>query len=190
MAQLTQLAHQHVARYVNPGDSVIDATAGNGHDTIFLAHLVGPRGRVFAFDIQDAAIMTTRQKLEDMKLQQVTLIPESHGHLKEQVPADSQGQIAAVMFNLGYLPGAEHHVTTHCESTLEAIDAAIEVLRPGGVISLICYVGHPGGLRETEAVEGKLEDLSRSGWRLTSESVEGKPSAPRLHIVESPTNAR
>ena len=94
-------SHQYIKACVNEGDTVVDATCGNGNDTVFLAQLVGERGRVFGFDIQDAAIENTAGKLEELKLlKRVTLIKDGHENMGNYVNEN----IKAVMFNLGYLP--------------------------------------------------------------------------------------
>lgn len=141
-----------VQSVVKPGDAVIDATVGNGHDTLFLAKLVGSEGTVYGFDIQPEAIDNTMKRLADAKqFESMSLHQLSHAQLKTAVPAIHHGQIRAVMFNLGYLPKGDKQTITLPESTLAALDAAFRLLSQGGLITAVVYPGHPGG--ELEAVK-------------------------------------
>ena len=152
--RLTGVAHREIRMIVAPGDIVIDATAGNGHDTLFLAGLVGHTGRVYAFDIQAEALEHTCRRLAATGLgDQVTLLQLGHEQLCGGVPPALHGRIAAVMFNLGYLPGSDRRCITRAGTTLAALDQAMTCLRPGGILSVIAYPGHAGGGTETEAVQ-------------------------------------
>lgn len=154
MKPLTQLAHDLIRREIAPGSEgllVIDATAGNGHDTLFLAELVGPGGRVWAIDIQAAAIAQTRDRVGPW-LERVDLRVGDHADLKSVIPLEHHGRIAIVMFNLGYLPGGEKATITRTDSTLAALNAAWELLAVGGLVSMIAYPGHAGGDQEALAV--------------------------------------
>jgi predicted methyltransferase len=151
--RLTELAHDVIAGHVHAGDTGIDATMGNGHDTLFLAQLVGKTGHVYAFDVQQQAIDQTRGRLEmSGAAEQVTLINGDHAKMAGLLPPGVAGSAAAVVFNLGYLPGGDKNVTTGAESTLNALDASLELIKPGGIISLLVYVGHAGGMKEHDAI--------------------------------------
>jgi predicted methyltransferase len=144
------LVQLFIAQVVRSGGTVIDATAGRGHDTLYLAGLVGSEGRVFAFDTQADALQSTSLLLEKAGLaDRVTLIEDSHEEMKKYVsgPAD------AVIFNLGYLPGGDHLYVTKPDTTVRALHTALDLLRPGGRIGLVIYPGHPGGTEECKAVE-------------------------------------
>ncbi|WP_218107262.1 class I SAM-dependent methyltransferase [Akkermansia glycaniphila] len=156
-------AHDWVERVLVPGDSAVDATAGNGYDTLFLARLVGPSGHVHAFDVQAAALEETRRRLmREGCGERVSLHECSHSRMREAVPDG----VKAVMFNLGYLPGSDHAVKTVKEETVPAVQAASELLLPGGVLTVMCYPGHEGGREECEAVEEFLESLPLPQWRV------------------------
>ena len=143
------LAHDAVRSVVQPGDHVVDATAGNGHDTVFLAELVGEGGLVTAFDIQDQALATTWQRLETAELKgRVALVHQGH----ETMVQHCEPGLAAVMFNLGYLPSADHAVITTEKTTLSALEQAFSLLKEGGMLTCLCYPGHPGGEQEAETV--------------------------------------
>mgnify|MGYP002626423586 FL=1 len=170
MKRPTAQAHEVVSEAVRPGDTVVDATAGNGHDTLFLARLVGERGKVIAFDVQPAAIESTRRQLEAAGVtERVELHCESHTHMASWAEADS---VRAVMFNLGYLPGGDHSLITRTTSTLPALDAAADLLAPGGVLTVVCYPGHSGGAEESEAVRAWIE---ARGGEVFPQAREGAP---------------
>jgi len=146
----TALAHEEVAAVLRSGDLAIDATAGNGHDTVFLAERVGDSGKVLAFDVQAEAIAATRSRVEAAGLKgRVNLIHASHSTLPEHA---APGSAAAVMFNLGYFPGGDHAVITRTAETLVALDAALMALKSGGILTVVCYPGHAGGDEESAAV--------------------------------------
>jgi predicted methyltransferase len=146
-------AHQLLAERLQPGDWVVDATAGNGHDTAFLAQLVAPTGQVFAFDVQAEAIASTRARLEMAQLDALcTLIHDGHQTLAEHLPTERHGHIAAFMFNLGWLPGHDKTCITRTETTLQAIALALDWLCVGGVMTVVAYPGHAGGDDEAKAV--------------------------------------
>ncbi|MGG1940975.1 class I SAM-dependent methyltransferase [Paenibacillus polymyxa] len=150
-------AHQLVAARVQPGDTAVDATVGTGADTLFLAKAAGKRGRVYGFDIQQAALDYARRRLEEdssSSLAEVSLLLQGHEQMREAVPDLLHGKVAAVMFNLGYLPseGADLTVITHTDSTLVALEAALHLLRPRGILTAVLYPGHAGGREEAEAV--------------------------------------
>lgn len=151
---LTDLAHQSWAAFLRPGSWVVDATAGNGHDTEFLAKAVSPDGRVFAIDIQQVAIQATATRLEKAGLlDRVTLIREDHSRMRNVLACGIRSRIDLVCFNLGYLPHGDKAVTTTRESTLSALHEALLLLNPDGALSVIAYRGHAGALEEAEMVE-------------------------------------
>jgi predicted methyltransferase len=170
-ARITELAHDFLRPHLRPGDIAIDATAGNGHDTRFIAQCVGPTGVVFALDIQTIALERTAALCAGFDT--VHRIERSHADMKEAIPFEFHGRIAAVMFNFGYLPGGDKSIVTATDSSVAAVRAAAALLRPGGCLTAIVYPGHPGGEAEAEAVEAALRELPfawecRSGVRADS----------------------
>lgn len=154
---LTAAAHERVAAQLRAGDRTIDATAGNGHDTCFLAATVGPDGAVLAFDVQPEALRSTSARLTAAGLlQRVQLVHAGHEQLRDRTPGSWHGKVGAVMFNLGYLPGGDKQFVTQAASTVPALEQAIGLLRPGGIVSLMVYRGHPGGADEARAIEDWL----------------------------------
>ncbi|MFO0824726.1 MAG: class I SAM-dependent methyltransferase [Gemmataceae bacterium] len=182
MPRLTELAHDAVRAVLRPGDIAIDATCGNGHDTRFLAEIVGPDGRVWAFDTQTQAIERTAENLARF----TNVVYENCDHavgipvLLVHYPIE----VAVAMFNLGYLPGGNKGIITRTDSTVTAIRSSLELLRPGGILTVIAYPGHAGGAEETEAVAKLLGKLSPAEFTLQeTRSEHDKPTSPRLFVV-------
>ncbi len=157
----TTLAHQIVAAVLQPGEVAIDATVGNGHDTLFLARQVGAEGHVYGFDVQEEALIRTQRRLKVAMLdRRVTLFQQSHDQMAEAIPPACHGRLGAIMFNLGYLPGGtDRTCITRPKTTLPALDVALQLLRPAGVLTVVAYPGHPGGNEEAEAVRKWAETL-------------------------------
>lgn len=157
-------AHKEIEGRLRPGDAAIDATVGTGADTVFLAKAVGAKGRVYGFDIQEQALALTEQRISREpagSLAPVTLFLASHGLMKECLPPEDHGSVGAVMFNLGYLPSqdADKQIITETGSTLQALEAALTLLRPKGIITAVLYPGHPGGEAEAAAVTNWASSL-------------------------------
>ncbi|WP_456373094.1 class I SAM-dependent methyltransferase [Thiolapillus sp.] len=166
--RLTDKVHLIVSEYLQPGDLAVDATAGNGHDSLFLAEQVGKQGKVFAFDIQEQALNRTATHLREAgQEQQLYLIHRGHEHLRESLPRESIGQIKAILFNLGYLPHSDKTTITRQEHTLPALKQAREVLASDGIISVLAYRGHPGGQEEALAVRQCMTELAGDDLQLS-----------------------
>ncbi len=179
----TSLVQDLLAGLIEPGDVVVDATAGNGHDTVFLAKWVGESGRVLAFDVQQAALDSAAVRVAAEGFSdRVGFILESHVGMAAHAAA---GSVAVVMFNLGYLPGDDHALTTETGTTLAALDAAAGLLRSGGVLSVICYPGHPAGEVEARSVEHWMETRTAAGWRVARYGAVGtRRPAPFLLLAK------
>jgi ubiquinone/menaquinone biosynthesis C-methylase UbiE len=175
----TALAQEILRPLIRPGDRVIDATAGNGHDTVFLAKCVGPEGTVLGFDVQEAALVSARARVGDAAW--VEFFHESHVNMGAHVADNS---VAVVMFNLGYLPGENHDLTTEEAETLSALEVAARLLKSGGALSVICYPGHPVGAAEAVAVEAWMTALAAGGWRVARYGAVGtRRPAPVLLVA-------
>jgi 16S rRNA C1402 N4-methylase RsmH len=183
---LTQTAHTVIQQHLQADDTAIDATVGNGHDTLFLARLTGPNGCVYGFDIQPPALTSARSRLKQHRLDGcVTLINDSHAHIDRLVPKTQHGKVKAVMFNLGYLPGSDKTVITQSASTLAALNAALQILAPEGVITILAYPGHSGGDEETSGVQTwceRLDPLHHTVSVLHGEAH--KNTSPRLCVIQ------
>lgn len=181
----TELAQMILRESICEGDVAIDATAGNGHDTVFLAELVGETGRVLAFDIQETAIRETRRRLVESNLDsRAELHRTSHACMADHAAEES---VSAIMFNLGYLPGADHDITTSESETLAALAVSESLLKPGGILSVVCYPGHPAGAVEAGKVEAWMTGLASHGWRIAKYAMLGtlRP-APFLLTARKP----
>jgi predicted methyltransferase len=165
---LVQQAHQMVEAVLELGDITIDATVGNGHDTLFLATRVGAMGKVYGFDIQQEALDATYQRLQEAgQAVQLSLYHAGHEAMAVVLPESVAGRVTAVMFNLGYLPGGDRQRTTGASTTLAALQAALSLLAPGGVISVLAYTGHRGGREEAEWVKGWARTLPADLFRVS-----------------------
>lgn len=182
LSYAAKIAHRFALPFLREGAVAVDATVGNGHDTLFLAKEVGNSGRVYGFDIQSEALQTTQHKLQEAECsQQVTLIQAGHEHMADYI----NQSVDVVMFNLGYLPGGDHSKITGAETTVRAITAGLKILRPGGLMSLVVYTGHPGAAEEMAAVEGLVAGLnSRDFCVVRSEFVNRLKNPPYLLLVE------
>jgi tRNA1(Val) A37 N6-methylase TrmN6 len=175
------LIHKFLAAKIRPGDCCIDATAGNGHDTLFLARLVGEGGRVLAFDIQPQALRNTAALLEENGLRsRADLIEVSH---VEMAAYAERGSVRAVVFNLGYLPGGDHSLQTRAETTVPAVRAALELLQPGGVVALCVYQGGDSGFAEKNAVCDFVEALPYREYTVLRLELANRPNYPPLALL-------
>lgn len=179
------LAHGYWEKIVKRGDKVIDATCGNGHDALILAKLVGSKGHLVAFDIQKQAIQTSRTYLsenipiEDMP--QVDFILGCHSHFPETISKES---VRLVVYNLGYLPRTDKSVITKTETTLKSLEKAMELLMPGGVISITCYPGHEGGDKEEIAILELVKNLSQEKWSSCYHQWINRKKSPSLILLQ------
>ena len=167
------------------GDNVIDATCGNGNDTLFLANLVGGRGHVYAFDIQPEAIQATKNKLIASNIDNnVTVINDGH----ENVTRYIQCKISAAIFNLGYLPGSDQTITTHANTTWKAITNILPLLKIGGIIILVIYHGHEAGKHERTELEHLITTLDSTTTQTLRYEFLNKQSAPYIIAIEKTKN--
>lgn len=148
------------------GDYVVDATIGNGYDTLFLAKLVKESGHVFGFDIQEQALINTKKLLTLNNCHNVSLFKISHEHLLDVIPKEYHGKIASAIFNLGYLPRSDKTITTNKTSTIKAIDALLKILKPNGLIVLVVYSGHKEGKEEKKALLEYAEKLNQKQYQV------------------------
>ena len=185
--RLIDHAHKVIRAVVTKGDVVVDATLGNGYDTLFLAKCVGDTGKVIGFDVQQMALDSTKRRLLDngVALSSFQLCLDSHDQISRRVKS---GEAAAVMFNLGYLPGADKSLITETETTLAALEQALICLRPGGVLTVMCYPGHDGGDTEAQKVvlwAGGLGGVTERVGLVRQEA--SRASSPFLVVVTKPS---
>ena len=187
MLSAVAYCHALLRQRLLPGDLALDATTGNGHDTHFLAQLIAPDGRVFGFDVQPAAIVATRLLLQHSGVPEACyeLIQGSHATLAEHLPPLACGRLAAAVFNLGYLPGGDKSVITRADTTLPAVRAALDWLRPGGLLLLVLYPGHPGGAEEAQALRDFASSLPSRRWHVTEyRTLNARQAPPTVLALE------
>jgi predicted methyltransferase len=173
LKHITHWVHDGLRAHLHPGDYAVDATLGNGHDAELMCACVGPSGRVWGLDIQAEAISASSERLAGFQC--FTALELDHATLQEHLPQKARGKLRAAVFNLGYLPGADHTITTQRESTLIALAAAIEWLAPGGVLCCTCYTEHPHGREEAEAVKRWFAEVPVSMGHVTRIERVGSP---------------
>ena len=183
--RLTEKVHHILTDHLKEGDRAIDATAGNGYDTLFLAKQVGPSGKVIAIDIQDCAIRSTRVKLELTGLaDRVRLMTDDHATALRNLITTNVGKIPAITFNLGYLPGSDKSIQTRAESTEEALTASIRLLSAGGYLCVIAYCGHSGGSAEAVTVETFMHKSQTEGHSVDCHEPKSSNSPPVLWLLK------
>lgn len=156
----TQTALLFISQYLRDGDTAVDATCGNGHDTLALAKMGA--GKIYAFDVQETAIINTERllKKENIPLDDVHLILDSHAGMCNYI----KEKVQVVVFNLGYLPSADKSVITNTDSTIAAVKEAMKLLKKDGLICISMYSGHPGGQEEKQTLLDFAESLDDRTW--------------------------
>lgn len=173
------LSHEYARAVVRPGDRVVDATCGNGGDTVFLAELVGPEGLVEGFDIQAEAIRKTRDRLEQAGLaERCHLHLASHDRMADFVDPG----VSCVLFNLGYLPGGDHAVGTRPATTLPAIARALELVRIGGAVLICLYYGGDSGFDEHAAVLDYIRSIPVRDFAVQKIELANAANCPPIFI--------
>ena len=187
MVDLKELHKHFILQHLSEGDTAVDFTMGNGNDTLFLSRTVGEKGRVYAFDIQPLALESTERMLKSESApENYTLICASHHRVKEFV----DGPIKAGMFNLGYLPGSgQKAVTTMRETTMPAVEAAIDLLAPDGVLIVAIYPGHEEGALEGEMLREYFKTLSKYRICPSEFRILNSPTSPYFFLVEKSPKA-
>lgn len=183
MIDLRTLQRSFILPHIRAGGWAVDCTMGNGHDTLWLSGEMGENGHVWAMDIQQAAVDSTKKLLEaEAEYDNCTLICASHEFILDHVP--SGGDICVIMFNLGWLPGGDHSKTTLRSSTLPAVKGAVQLLSDDGIILIAVYPGHPEGAAEGEMLEEYFSSFDRRIWCVTKVRIANSPSSPYFFAVE------
>lgn len=174
------LTHDFMRRYVRPGDLCIDATAGRGRDTVLLAKLTGPAGRVIALDIQPAALEATRALAEQEGVSgQVEVRLLGHQEIRQVA---REGTVSCIAFNLGWFPGGDHRLHTTVETTIPALEQSLALLRPGGVLSLCIYYGKENGYRERDRVLEWLAGVDSRAYSVITVGFPNRENDPPLPV--------
>ena len=170
------LAHSYWEKLLHKEAIAIDATCGNGHDTLFLSPLAK---KLYAIDIQEKAIEKTREKTGNAP--HIQLIQASHATFPLEIEKES---VSLIVYNLGYLPDTDKSLTTIRDTTLESLENALPLLHLGGAISITCYPGHPEGALEEEAIATWSTKLSPSMWSVCHHQWKNRNRSPSLFLIQ------
>lgn len=174
-----EISHEIIRKTVSKGDTVVDATAGNGYDTLFLADLVGNEGIVYAFDIQEIAISNTRKRLEGAKANdRVKLINDGHENIDKYISEN----VKAVMFNLGYLPKGDHSKATRGKTTIIAIEKCLEILQAEGVITIVIYYGGDSGFEEKDEILSYIRSIDSKKYSVLVHEFVNQVNCPPIAV--------
>nr|WP_280139672.1 class I SAM-dependent methyltransferase [Oceanobacillus limi] len=176
-------AHELLKECVHPNETVIDATCGNGNDTVFLSKLVGEHGLVLGFDIQEQAINNTKQKLKENNCDNVKLILDSHANADTYLSTDTEQSIAGAIFNLGYLPKSDKSIITQGHTTMTAINKILQRLKENGIIVLVIYHGHPGGKEEKDIILDKVSKLDQKKYTVLKHEFLNQANTPPFLVA-------
>ncbi|MDI7815687.1 class I SAM-dependent methyltransferase [Clostridioides difficile] len=182
LTKITDINKFYLEKVIRKGDIVIDATMGNGYDTMYLAEKVGEEGFVYAFDVQEEAIKSTSKKIEkEGYIDRVKLILDGHENMNKYI----KEEVSCVLFNLGYLPRAKHSIITKPNTTLKAIKLSLKMLKENGVISIAIYTGHDGGQEERDCIYNLINNLSQDEFNvLESRFLNQVNNPPQLILIE------
>ena len=173
-----KLSHEYIKSNVNKGDVAVDATMGRGRDTLLLSQLVSEKGKVFAFDIQKEAIDSTFLLLKEDNCTNTRLILDSHHNMKNYVT-----KAKCVVFNFGFLPGGDHSIFSHSDTSIKAIEAALDIITDDGFVSICSYYGGDTGFEEKDALLAYLEELDQKKYTVMLQSFHNRKGCPPLFIV-------
>ena len=173
-----KLSHLYMEEHIKKGAVCVDATMGRGRDTLLLSRLAGDAGHVFAFDIQEEAVRSTRTLLSENGRENVTLILESHDKMENYIK-----EADAVIFNFGFLPGGDHAVFSHAEVSCRAIASALRILKPDGFVSLCIYYDGDTGFEERDGILSYLADLDQKKYTVMLQSFYNRKNCPPLFAV-------
>lgn len=174
------LVHHYLEQFIQPGFFVIDATAGNGRDTVFLCELVGKEGHVLAFDIQHQAVRNTENRLRDGGWQHTAHVAlDSHANMARYAQA---GSVDCIVFNLGWLPGGDHTVFTRADSTIAAIEAGLRLLRDDGLMCISIYYGGASGYEERDALLEYVKTIDPAQYTVLVTQFANRPGDPPIPV--------
>ena len=179
--QITEWCHHFIRDHVKTGDCCIDATAGNGNDTLVLCELVGETGKVIAFDIQEEAVANTKKRLAEHGVsERAQVLLESHVNMARYAESDS---VSCIVFNFGYLPGGDHELATRKESSITAIHEGLRLLKKGGVMSLCIYSGGDSGFEERDAILSEIKRLDGKKYLVIVSEYYNRPNNPPIPVL-------
>lgn len=171
------IAHKFISENVREGDICIDATAGRGYDTAFLCGLAGESGKVIAFDIQQEAVDSTKNLLESRNFSNYEIHLESHCNMDKYAEKNS---VSCITFNLGWLPRGNHDISTHADTSIEAIKKSLDLIKDKGIISICIYYGKDTGFEEKNAVMEYLKTIDSSKYTVIVNEFVNRPNCPPI----------
>lgn len=179
--QITNWCAHFIREHVQEGDLCIDATMGNGNDTLLLSTLCKESGRVLAFDIQETALLNTREKLtKENAPSNYTLIQDSHANM---LCYAKEGTVSCIVFNFGYLPGGDHALATKSAVSIKALTQALTLLKKGGMLSLCIYSGKDSGFEERDAILSWLKELDFRRYLVIKSDYYNRPNHPPIPVT-------
>ena len=173
------LSHKFISEHVQAGYTCVDATAGRGRDTLFLCQLVGKSGKVYAFDVQEEAIRSTTELLKAEGVE-AEVILDCHSKMDSYIEHES---VDAIMFNFGWLPGGDHTKFSHGDTSRIAIEKGLELLKPGGVMSLCIYCGKETGFEEKETLLPFLKTLDQKKYSVLLTDYINRGGNPPIAVL-------
>lgn len=176
------ITKSYIKRYIKHGQVVLDATVGNGKDTVLMANMVGDSGKVYGFDIQEIAIEKTRELLKENNLiERAIFIKDSHENLNKYISL----KLDFIIYNLGYLPNGDKNIVTKSSSTIKSLKSSLNLLNYNGLLLINSYIGHAGGLEENIQIENLLKDLNQKEFNVLKHTFINQKNNPHiLYIVE------
>ncbi len=179
-SQVTYWCREIINSHAPKGGFYIDATMGNGYDTLMLCRLAGESGRILAFDIQEKALLLTDRLLTEHGVRsRAKLILDGHEHMNLYAEKESADVIC---FNFGYLPGGDHRIATSPASSVEAIRQSLDILKHGGLISLCVYSGGDTGFEEKESILGFLKELPARKYTVIVNEYYNRQNCPPMPV--------
>ena len=178
--QITTWVHELFRLQVKEEGVYIDATMGNGHDTLFLFEMAGEKGKVLAFDIQERALEATDKLLREHQMRErAGLYLESHVFIDHYAEKES---VDGIIFNFGYLPGGDHELATRADTSVKAVDTGLALLKRGGVMALCIYSGGDTGYEEKEKILEYLKALDEKRYLVIMNSFYNRKKDPPLPV--------
>lgn len=179
--QITNWCAHFIREQVCEGDLCIDATMGNGNDTLLLSSLCGETGKVLAFDIQENALINTRKRLEQEHApKNYTLLLDSHANMVSHAQPAS---VSCIVFNFGYLPGGDHTLSTKGETSIAALEQGLILLKKGGMMSLCIYSGGDSGFEERDCIFSWLKELDSRKYLVIKSEYYNRPNNPPVPVL-------
>lgn len=179
-SQITYWCHEMIRSQAKRGGYYIDATMGNGNDTLFLCEMAGESGRVLAFDIQEEALSATKELLASRGYEgRATLVKRGHEHMDEYADEESADVIC---FNFGYLPGGDHQVSTKLSTSIAAIEKGLRILKSGGMMSLCVYSGGDTGFEEKDGILAYLRELPAKEYTVIVNEYYNRKNCPPMPV--------